>query len=57
MEREISLAKDTIVEKKLTTTRRGDIESFWIGLQGQYPSKAKWFSKEVGQRRFPHLQF
>ncbi|KAA8535891.1 hypothetical protein F0562_030894 [Nyssa sinensis] len=57
VERETSLTEDTILEKKVTTTRHGDRESFRIGRQGQCPSKAKWFSRDTGQAQFPHLQF
>ncbi|KAA8518207.1 hypothetical protein F0562_015681 [Nyssa sinensis] len=57
VERETSLPEDTILEKKVTTTRHGDRESFRIGRQGQCPSKAKWFSQETRQAQFPHLQF
>jgi len=56
-EQEIILSEDTIVERKTTTTRRGERESFRIGSKGQRPSKAKWFSRETGQAQFPHLQF
>ncbi|KAA8538962.1 hypothetical protein F0562_025654 [Nyssa sinensis] len=57
VERETSLTEDTILEKKVTTTRHGNRESFRIGCQSQCASKAKWFSRETGQAQFPHLQF
>ncbi|GJT18490.1 transposon ty3-I gag-pol polyprotein [Tanacetum coccineum] len=56
-EQEKVLTEDTIVERKSSSTRRGERKSYRIGTKGQLPSKAKWFSKEVGETRFPHLQF
>ncbi|KAL5700083.1 hypothetical protein ACHQM5_025580 [Ranunculus cassubicifolius] len=51
------LKHDCIVERKVTKTRRGGVESFLIGRQGQVPSKAKWFSKEKGLLEFSTLSF
>ncbi|KAA8521665.1 hypothetical protein F0562_012345 [Nyssa sinensis] len=47
VERETSLTEDTILEKKVTTTRHGDRESFRIGRQG-----AKFGSGPEPQSRF-----
>ncbi|GKA69579.1 transposon ty3-I gag-pol polyprotein [Tanacetum coccineum] len=54
-EQEKVLTEDTIVERKSISTRCGERKSYRIGMKGQLPSKAKWFSKEVGETRFPHL--
>ena len=56
-DREDPLKEDCIVERKTTTTRRGKVDSFLIGRQGQVPSKAKWYSKEKGLLEFPNLHF
>ncbi|GKA80020.1 transposable element [Tanacetum coccineum] len=56
-EEEKVLTEDTIIERKSSSTQHGERKSYRIGTKGQLPSKAKWFSKEVGETRFPHLQF
>nr|GEU90950.1 hypothetical protein [Tanacetum cinerariifolium] len=56
-EQEKVLTEDTIIERKSRSTRRDERKSYRKGTKGQLPSKAKWFSKEVGKARFPHLQF
>nr|GEV77433.1 hypothetical protein [Tanacetum cinerariifolium] len=55
--KEIVLTKDTIVERKTSSTKREERQSFRIGIKGQHPSATKWFSKEVSATRFPHLEF
>ncbi|KAL6137427.1 hypothetical protein ACLB2K_062719 [Fragaria x ananassa] len=56
-DREDPLAGDCILERKVTTTRKGEQITFRIGGAGQVPSKAKWFSKEKGTLEFTNLQF
>ena len=56
-DREDPLVEDCILERKVTTTRKGERTTFLIGRAGQVPSKAKWFSKEKGTLEFPNLQF
>ena len=56
-DREDPLVEDCILERKVTTTRKGERTAFLIGRAGQVPSKAKWFSKEKGTLEFPNLQF
>jgi len=56
-DREDPLQEDCILERKVTTTRRGEREAFRIGRAGQVPSKAKWFSKDQGALEFPNLRF
>ena len=47
--------EDTILDRKVRTTSRGDVEYLSIGLKGSKPSSAKW--TEIGQVRkfYPHL--
>ena len=49
------LQEDTIMDRKVRMTRRGDVEYLKIGLKGSKPSSAKWI--EIGQVRqlYPHL--
>lgn len=49
------LQEDTILDRKVRTTRRGDVEYLRIGLKGSKQSSAKWI--EIGQVRqlYPHL--
>ncbi|GJU58658.1 hypothetical protein Tco_1236424 [Tanacetum coccineum] len=56
-EQDAVLAEDTIVERKTSSTRRGERKSYRIGRKGQRPTASKWFSKEVGEAQFPHLHF
>ena len=47
--------EDTVLDKKVRTTHRGDVEYLRIGLKGSNPSSTKWI--EIGQARnlYPHL--
>ena len=47
--------EDTVLDRKVRTTRSGDVEYLRIGLKGSKPSSAKW--TEIGQVRqlYPHL--
>ncbi|KAL6217406.1 hypothetical protein ACLB2K_010623 [Fragaria x ananassa] len=56
-DQEDPLVEDCILERKVTTTRKGERTAFLIGRAGQVPSKAKWFSEENGTLEFPNLQF
>ena len=49
------LQEDTVLNRKVRTTRRGDVEYLRIGLKGSKQSSAK--SIEIGQVRqlYPHL--
>ena len=49
------LQEDTVLDRKVRTTRRGDFEYLKIGLKGAKPSSEKWI--EIGQVRqlYPHL--
>lgn len=43
------LQEDTVLDKKVRMTRRGDVEYLRVGLKGSKPSSAKWI--EIGQVR------
>lgn len=49
------LQEDTVLNRKVRTTHRGDVEYLRVGLKGSKPSSAKWI--EIGQVRqlYPHL--
>jgi len=49
------LQEGTILDRKVRTTCRGDMEYLRIGLKGSKPSSAKWI--EIGQvrKQYPHL--
>ena len=49
------LQEDTVLDRKVKTMRRGDVEYLRIGLKGSKPSSAKWI--EIGQvrKQYPHL--
>ena len=49
------LQEHTVLDKKLRTTHRGDVEYLRVGLKGSKPSSEKWI--EIGQVRqlYPHL--
>ena len=49
------LQEDTVIDRKMRTMRRGDVEYLRIGLKGSKPSSTKWI--EIGQVRqlYPHL--
>ena len=52
----IELHKDIILDRRMQTSKRGNVEYLQVGLKGTNPSKAKWI--EVGRVRelYPHLQ-
>ena len=49
------LQEDTVLDRKVRTTHRGDVEYLRIRLKGSKPSIARWI--EIGQVRklYPHL--
>jgi hypothetical protein len=52
----LELHEDTILDKRMRTSKRGNTEYLRVGLKGTNPSKDKWI--EVGKVRelYPHLQ-
>eukprot|EP00253_Pinus_taeda_P014054 PITA_14054 len=49
------LQEDTILDKKVRTTRRGDVEYLRIGLKGLKPGSARWKAIEQARKLYPHL--
>ena len=49
------LQEDTVLDKKVRTTRKGDVEYFRIGLKGSKPSSAKWIEIRRVIKLYPHL--
>ena len=49
------LQEDTVLDRKVKTTCRGDVEYLRIGLKGSKPRSEKWI--EIGQVKqlYPHL--
>jgi len=49
------LQEDRVLDRKVRTTQRGDVEYLRIRLKGSSPSSARWI--EIGQVRklYPHL--
>ena len=49
------LQEDTVLDRKVRMTHKGDVKYLRIGLKGSKPSSAKWI--EIGQVRqlYPHL--
>lgn len=39
------LGEDSILQKMICTTRSGEQEILLVGLNGQMPTKAKWYDK------------
>jgi hypothetical protein len=49
------LEKDTVFKKKSKTARHGKHDLWEIRLKGQLLGKAKWYSREKVEEKFPHL--
>jgi hypothetical protein len=49
------LKEDIILDRRMRTSRRGDVEYLRVGLKGTHPSKAWWIEKEKVREKFPHL--
>jgi hypothetical protein len=49
------LTEDTVLQKRSRTTRQGQHDLWQIGLKGQLPGKAKWYTREKVEEKFPHL--
>ena len=49
------LQEDTVLDRKVRTTRQRDVEYLRGGIKGSNPSKARWI--EIGQvkEQYPHL--
>ena len=49
------LNQDVILDKRIRTSRRGDVEYLWVGLKGTHSSKTRWIEKGKVRGEFPHL--
>ena len=51
------LQQDAILDRKIRSSQRGDVEYHRVGLKGMHLSKEKWM--EIGKVRdlYPHLFF
>ena len=49
------LPEDTMLDKKVRTTRSGQVEYLRIGLKGSKLSNAKWIEIGKVRQQFPHL--
>jgi len=49
------LTEDTILQKRSRITRQGQHNLWQIGLKGQLPGKAKWYTREKVEEKFPHF--
>jgi hypothetical protein len=49
------LKEDIILDKRMRTPQRGDVDYIRVGLKGTHPRKAKWIQKEKVRELFPHL--
>jgi hypothetical protein len=44
-----------IMDRRMRTSCRGDVDYLRVGLKGTYPSKEKWIEKDKVGELFPHL--
>jgi hypothetical protein len=49
------LKEDIILDKRMRTSRRGDVDYIQVGLKGTHPSKEKWIEKYKVREIFLHL--
>ena len=49
------LKEDIILDRRTSTSRRGDVDYLRVGLKGKHPRKAKWIEKDKVRELFPHL--
>ena len=49
------LQEDTILDKRVRTSSRGEVEYLRVGLKGTNPSQAKWMETEKVRAQYPHL--
>ena len=47
--------EDIVLDRKVRTTRKGNVEYVWIGLKGSKLSSAKWIEIEQVRNLYPHL--
>jgi hypothetical protein len=44
-----------ILDMRMRTSHRGDVDYLRVGLKGTHPSKEKWIEKDKVRGLFPHL--
>ena len=49
------LQEDAILDKKVKTSQRGDMEFLRVGLKGMHPSKSRWLETGRVREMYPHL--
>jgi hypothetical protein len=50
------LHEDTILDRRMRTSKRGNVEYLRVGIKGTNPSKAKWIMVGKVRELYPHLQ-
>ena len=55
LDAQVELKKDTVLQKRSRTTRQGQHDLWNIGLKRQLLGKAKWYTREKVEEKFPHL--
>ena len=51
------LEEDTILDRRVGTSRWGDVEYLRMGLKGMNPSKEIWIEIEKVRELYPHLMY
>ena len=49
------LQEDIILDRKVCTSRRGNVEYLHVGLKGMNTSKSRWMEIERVRKLYPHL--
>jgi hypothetical protein len=49
------LQDDTILDKRVCTSHRGDVEYLRVGLKGTNPSQVRWMETGKVRAQYPHL--
>jgi len=49
------LQKDTVLDRRIRTSRQRDTEYLRVGLKGSNPSKARWIEIVQVKELYPHL--
>jgi hypothetical protein len=44
-----------ILDRRMNTSRRGDVDYLRVGLKGTHPRNANWIEKYKVRELFPHL--
>lgn len=49
------LQQDTILDRRIRSAKRGNVDYLQVGLKGTNPSKAKWIEIRNVRELYPHL--